>query len=191
MHKQAVRPRIGAQGPCGRGRGIGGGAALVQLAAQARRSAPVARLLRLQEPVIQRERTNNDVFDYIDAHREISSDFSAVQVKRLLYWYDTGDLDTLNARSVGTFMAKKIPGHEDSAEDTGLPDFMSVRDEFAVDLPSVLGNGTIRFRKKTSSNVFEGRGWISDNVYWRPDTDGRIRYMVHAILEWSSKIGAR
>jgi hypothetical protein len=68
------------------------------------------------------------------------------------------------------------------------PEFMTKRNAFAVSLPHFVGGAKLRFTPAAQYTVFQGRGWISDNVFLRspnPNVDVRSDLMVHVILEWA------
>jgi len=110
-------------------------------------------------------------------------------MKRLLYWNDKGHFDVdqggiFNLKTVRKAMSRKIP-LETPSEEGGLPGWMRDRTPFGVRLPAFFGGGRLVFPKLASNVVFEGRGWIADNIYWRAPDPPRVQYMVHAILEWA------
>lgn len=165
-------------------------------------SGPVQRQARMPGQVgahapIQRAKTMSAIFDFIDGNREDLGDVGGAHMLRLMYWNDLGHFDTdkggiLNLKTVRKAMDAKVPLEKEKHEEDEIPDFMQVRSRFAINLPEYFGGGKLWFNKRPANVVFEGRGWISENIYWRSPGGGegrapRVRYMIHAIIEWNNK----
>ncbi|PHM06276.1 hypothetical protein CK516_34695 [Nostoc sp. 'Peltigera malacea cyanobiont' DB3992] len=146
-----------------------------------------------QHQVIQRAREISAVLNVIDKNRDALGEVGGAHTKRLMYWNDTGHFDDdkggrLNLDTVKKAMYKKIPIETAPVEENKLPEFMRVRNDFSVRLPEYFGGGKLWFRKRLENVVFQGRAWISDNIYWR--SPGGTQYMIHSILEWAGGISA-
>ncbi len=158
--------------------------------------------------VIRRRKEISDVFDIIDRlNGKRPQPLGAVEVKRIFYWNEQNRFDVTDPRfakppskeeldaEVLMASAQAMPGEGGGAGGDGLPDFMQQRDSFGLKLPDFFGGGQIVFKKRSEFQMFEGRGWISENVYWRAPASRegapRVRYMIHAILEWASQVPPR
>ncbi|WP_199338311.1 DUF4157 domain-containing protein [Nostoc sp. FACHB-133] len=146
-----------------------------------------------QHQVIQRARKISAVLNVIDQNRDALGEVGGAHTKRLMYWNDTGHFDDekggrLNLDTVKKAMNTKIPTETAPVEENKLPEFMQVRNDFSVRLPEYFGGGKLWFRKRLENVVFQGRAWISDNIYWR--SPGGTQYMIHSILEWAGAISA-
>jgi len=112
-------------------------------------------------------------------------------MKRILYWNEKDvfdrDKEGLNSKSLAKYTTTKFPAEKVDPDEERLPEWMQIRRQFSVDLPTFFGGGRLWFRRHEGSVMFQGRGWISDNIYWRSKNDPRVRYMIHAILEWPGK----
>ncbi|MDX1908775.1 MAG: hypothetical protein SF053_17190 [Bacteroidia bacterium] len=169
-----------------------------QQQAQINRSPIVLQLKQLQDmangiqptpvPMIQLERKVEDVLNVIDQNKDKDMALAHVggtQMRRIIYWNSQGFFDNdLSLKKLKDAMQKRVPGELDAPDDTKFPEWMNIRNDFDLDLPFYFGADKIRFRKRPEYVVFNGRGWISENVYWR--SENKVRYMIHAILEWKT-----
>lgn len=158
----------------------------------------------LENETIQLARPVTDILTAIDNNAAALGTVSGSQTRRLMYWnsmhrFDVATGGNLNAKTLKKAMSKKMPIEEQAVVENALPEFMQIRSEFSADLPAYFGGGKIWFRKRVENNIFQGRAWISDNIYWRSPAVAqaqgvaaipRVPYMIHAILEWAGQIGA-
>src|SRR5262249_14564686 len=145
-----------------------------------------------QNHVVQRAREIEQIFSFVDLNKAALKSVGGAEMRRLLYWNDKGFFDQskglpLNLKTVKKAMGNAIPEQVDAS---ALPNWMQARTTFAINLPAFFGGGKLWIRKERRSVCFEGRGWISDNCYWRSPDGSKIRYMIHAILEWSGKVAS-